>query len=124
MPSDRCRATIIDALAPLERAGERNPLSRRRRTKFINVSTHTARGFAYGQPRRFNVLMQGLRAHVGFGSLAERSFVIELDRLDGVGFVTSQPMWIRWLGVDPGNHAPGFVRIADGSRMFVDERRL
>lgn len=46
--------------------------------------------------------MQGVQAHVGFESLAERSFLIELDRLEGVRSVTSQPMWIRWVGAVPG----------------------
>lgn len=69
--------------------------------------------------------MQGVRAHVGFESLAERSFLIELDRREDIGSVTSQPMWIRWLGADPGSHAPDFfVRFADGSRMLVDVRPL
>lgn len=69
--------------------------------------------------------MQGVQAHVGFESLAERSFLIELDRREDLGSVTSQPMWIRWLGDDPGSHAPDFfVRFADGSRMVVDVRPL
>lgn len=71
------------------------------------------------------LFMQRLGAHVGFESLAERSFLMEVDRLAGVGGVSSQPMWIRWSVPNPTDHAPDFfVRLLDGSGMLVDVRPL
>ena len=63
--------------------------------------------------------------HVPFESLAERTCLIELDRMPGVALVSSQPMWIRWGGEQPESHAPDyFVRFEDGVRMVVDVRPL
>lgn len=61
--------------------------------------------------------------HVAFESLAERSCLLELDRLPAVLRVASQPMWIRWSGNDPADHAPDyFVRLTDGEGLLVDVR--
>lgn len=63
--------------------------------------------------------------HVAFESLAERQCLMELDRIEGVTAVASQPMWIEWVGVREGRHAPDyFVRSADGAATVIDVRPL
>lgn len=65
------------------------------------------------------------RRHVPFESLTERACLLELDRWDQVVAVSSQPMWIRWLGSESATHAPDyFVRMHDGQSLLIDVRPL
>lgn len=69
--------------------------------------------------------MESVRRHIGFESLAERSFLAELDRTPGVVGVASQPMWVHWAREDRPPHAPDyFVRLDDGSGVVVDVKPL
>lgn len=66
--------------------------------------------------------MGALGTTVGFESLTERAFLIELDRTPGVVAVASQPMWIRWvLPTGQREHAPDyFVRLESGQAVLID----
>lgn len=64
-------------------------------------------------------------SHIEFESLAERQCLMELDRIQTVHAVASQPMWIEWDGTSAGRHAPDyFVRSGDGTATLVDVRPL
>lgn len=68
--------------------------------------------------------LQRLDMHVPFESLAERTFLLELDRWPVVAGVSSQPMWIAWPRAGR-KHAPDFfVRLADCTGFVVDVRPL
>ena len=63
--------------------------------------------------------------HVGFESWLERDRLMLLDFDGSVSGIASQPLWLRWTGVDGRrvSHAPDyFVRRADGSGFVVDCR--
>ncbi|WP_162247476.1 TnsA-like heteromeric transposase endonuclease subunit [Microbacterium sp. Root553] len=63
--------------------------------------------------------------HVVFESLAERTFLLELDRTVGVDAVSSQPMEIQWVGSSTSRHTPDyFVRMIDSPPVLVDVRPL
>ena len=58
--------------------------------------------------------------HVPFESFWERAYLATLDRTRTATAVASQPMWIRWPGIDR-SHAPDyFARLEDGSGLLVD----
>ena len=75
--------------------------------------------------RHFNgyFWMSQMARSVGFESLVERSFLMELDRLGSARAVSSQPMWLKSWEPELHEHFPDyFVRLSSGESVLVDVR--
>ena len=75
--------------------------------------------------RHFNgyFWMSQMARSVGFESLVERSFLMELDRLGSARAVASQPMWLKTWEPEFHEHFPDyFVRMSSGEPVLVDVR--
>lgn len=80
------------------------------------------RAFPIGPGKRHYsglLFMDSAGCHIAFESLAERSFLVELDRTPGVVAVASQPMWVHWVRGDRPPHAPDYARTGAGTLSML-----